>query len=142
MLYPLDVMPETELGKKSYIRSLCKRNDFEDNEYLIPSNTNNQGIQALFEAEKEASKIVEHARSYRLQRLKMARDEAALEIKEFQKEKNMELERLQLTKEEQAELEATMQAETDTKINEIMELYAKNKDAALDIIFDATVNDI
>ena len=41
---------------------------------------NSQGIQILFEAEKEADKIVERGREYRIRRLKEAKAEAEKEL--------------------------------------------------------------
>jgi V-type H+-transporting ATPase subunit G len=49
--------------------------------------SSSQGIQLLLEAEKEASKIVEKARSYRVQRLKDARLEAQKEIEILKQQK-------------------------------------------------------
>ncbi|KAF9245241.1 H+-ATPase G subunit-domain-containing protein [Melanogaster broomeanus] len=49
-----------------------------------------QGIQTLLEAEKEAAKIVQQARQYRVQRLKDARSEASKEIEEYRREKEAE----------------------------------------------------
>lgn len=49
-----------------------------------------QGIQTLLEAEKEASKIVQKARTYRTQKLKDARSEAAKDIENIKSKKEKE----------------------------------------------------
>ncbi|KAK9720724.1 hypothetical protein K7432_003955 [Basidiobolus ranarum] len=54
------------------------------------SASNSQGIQTLLEAEKEASRIVQQAKQYRVQRLKEARSEAAKEIETLKAEKAQE----------------------------------------------------
>ncbi|OLY83983.1 putative V-type proton ATPase subunit G [Smittium mucronatum] len=99
---------------------------------------NSQGIQALFEAEKEAAKIVEQARKYRVQKLKDARQEAAKEVQAFQQAKALEVEQVQLSKEDLDALEHQMQRETDVKIETIEHSYAQNKAAAIDLILKAT----
>ncbi|KAH9995476.1 H+-ATPase G subunit-domain-containing protein [Russula vinacea] len=49
-----------------------------------------QGIQTLLEAEKDAAKVVQEARQYRVKRLKDARTEAADEIEAYRKDKEQE----------------------------------------------------
>ena len=55
---------------------------------------NSQGIQILLEAEKEASKIVQKGRQYRIQKLKDAKTEAQKEIYALKAQKQSEFESL------------------------------------------------
>ncbi|PWA00541.1 hypothetical protein BB558_003404 [Smittium angustum] len=103
------------------------------------SSSNSQGIQALFDAEKEAAKIVEQARKYRVQRLKDAREEAAKEILLLQETKNKEVEKAQLSKSEIEQLELEMQKDTDSELQEIVKNYESNKNKAAELILEATV---
>jgi len=56
----------------------------------VPAAQQSQGIQTLLEAEKEASKIVQQARQYRVQRLKDAHTEANKEIEAYKEAKEQE----------------------------------------------------
>jgi len=58
-----------------------------NNKLVKMAHQNSQGIQTLLDAEKEAAKIVQKARQYRVQRLKDARTEAAKEIEELKAQK-------------------------------------------------------
>lgn len=51
---------------------------------------NSRGIQTLLEAERKAHEIVQNARSYRAQRLKASKADAAKEIEEYKKTKEAE----------------------------------------------------
>ncbi|KAH8149584.1 uncharacterized protein LAJ45_06213 [Morchella importuna] len=51
---------------------------------------NSAGIQTLLDAEREAQKIVQKARTYRTQKVKDARSEAQKEIDEYKKQKEAE----------------------------------------------------
>ncbi|EPZ36009.1 V-type ATPase [Rozella allomycis CSF55] len=51
---------------------------------------NSQGIQILLDAEKEASKIVQKSRQYRVQKLKDAKTEAQKEIEALKAQKEQE----------------------------------------------------
>ncbi|KAL8280899.1 hypothetical protein RQP46_006578 [Phenoliferia psychrophenolica] len=68
-----------------------------------------QGISALLEAEKEASKIVAKAREYRNQRIKDARGEATKEIEELKAKKDAEF----------AEFERTHSGDSSTSQGEL-----------------------
>ncbi|KAL7425086.1 hypothetical protein Q5752_000774 [Cryptotrichosporon argae] len=65
--------------------------------HCTPSNmaANSQGIQTLLEAEKEAAKVVQKARQYRVQKLKDARTEAAKEIDAYRAAKDDEFKRFE-----------------------------------------------
>ncbi|KAG1632226.1 hypothetical protein G6F45_004261 [Rhizopus arrhizus] len=52
--------------------------------------SNSQGINTLLDAEREAAKIVQKAKQYRVQRAKDARLEAAKEIENIKAQKNAE----------------------------------------------------
>ncbi|ORY77401.1 H+-ATPase G subunit-domain-containing protein [Protomyces lactucae-debilis] len=56
----------------------------------MSSQTQTASIQTLLEAEKDAQAIVEKARTYRTQRLKDARSEAAKEVDAYKKKKEQE----------------------------------------------------
>lgn len=56
----------------------------------MSSQTQTASIQTLLEAEKDAQAIVEKARTYRTQRLKDARSEAAKEVEAYKKKKEEE----------------------------------------------------
>ncbi|OMJ13520.1 V-type proton ATPase subunit G [Smittium culicis] len=102
--------------------------------------SNSQGIQALFEAEKEATKIVDQARKYRVEKLKEARLEANKEVERLQQEKNNQIKQVQLSSSELAKLENVMQSEVDSKIKNIDELYSANKSKAIDLVLKATTD--
>jgi len=88
-----------------------------------------QGIKTLLEAEKEASKIVEKARLYRVQRLKDARSEAAKEIDALKQKKNQEFQNFEKTHSGSTdEIRKTVNDETKGKIEEVRQLFNKNKD--------------
>ncbi|EJT45598.1 hypothetical protein A1Q1_05935 [Trichosporon asahii var. asahii CBS 2479] len=56
---------------------------------------NSQGIQTLLEAEKEAAKVVQKARQYRVQKLKDARSEAAKEIEQYKAQKEADFKKFE-----------------------------------------------
>ncbi|KAL1923458.1 uncharacterized protein VTP21DRAFT_8438 [Calcarisporiella thermophila] len=88
----------------------------------------NQSIQTLLEAEKEAAKIVQKAKQYRVQRLKDARTEATKEIEQLKHQKEEEFKMYE--KEHtgtSSQLVQRLEAETEQKIKEIREQYEKNK---------------
>ncbi|KAF9974027.1 H(+)-transporting V1 sector ATPase subunit G [Actinomortierella ambigua] len=99
--------------------------------------SNSQGIQTLLEAEKEASRIVQKARQYRVQRLKDARAEAAKEIEELKAAKNQAF---KVFEQQHAgssdETSHRVQAETEQKRVEIEAQFAKNRDVVLKMLLD------
>ncbi|TGZ82783.1 V-type ATPase [Ascodesmis nigricans] len=56
---------------------------------------NTAGIQTLLDAEREAQKIVQKARTYRTQKVKEARSEAQKEIDEYKSQKEDEFKRFE-----------------------------------------------
>ncbi|KAJ2993713.1 putative methyltransferase-like protein 15 [Globomyces sp. JEL0801] len=102
--------------------------------------SNNQGIQTLLEAEKEASKIVAKARSCKLsclildrvQRLKDARQEAQKEIEALKQQKNQEF--IEYEKKYAGDSgDSVKQAQVETKkqLELIGADFAKNKDTVI-----------
>ncbi|WFD24328.1 triacylglycerol lipase [Malassezia equina] len=79
-----------------------------------------QGIQTLLEAEKEASKIVEQARSYRTQKLKEAQTEAEKEIADIKTQKQKELEEFQ-KKDRLQEIEQAFEKKRDELVKKLLE---------------------
>uniref|UniRef100_A0A1D1YNV4 V-type proton ATPase subunit G n=1 Tax=Anthurium amnicola TaxID=1678845 RepID=A0A1D1YNV4_9ARAE len=99
---------------------------------------NSQGIQTLLDAEKEAAKIVQKARQYRVQRLKDARTEAAKEIEELKAQKNADFQKFES---EHAGISdqsfAKLNAETDAKLDSIQAAFSKNKNAVMESLLTA-----
>ncbi|KAF8159677.1 H+-ATPase G subunit-domain-containing protein [Crassisporium funariophilum] len=88
-----------------------------------------QGIQTLLEAEKEASKIVQQARQYRVQKLKDARAEATKEIEEYKKSKEQEFKAFEASHAgTTSTTQAALDKDTDAKLKEIDAVYAKKQD--------------
>ncbi|KAF9434455.1 H(+)-transporting V1 sector ATPase subunit G [Entomortierella beljakovae] len=90
--------------------------------------SNSTGIQTLLEAEKEAAKIVQKARQYRVQRLKDARAEAATEIEELKAGKNDAFKNFE--QEHAGSSDQTthrVEVETEQKRVEIEAAFSKNK---------------
>ncbi|KAJ3566920.1 hypothetical protein NP233_g6691 [Leucocoprinus birnbaumii] len=99
-----------------------------------------QSIQTLLEAEKEAAKIVQQARQYRVQRLKDARTEASKEIDEYKKNKEAEFKAFEASRAgTTSNAQATVDRETDVKLQEITDSYNKNKDAVIKKLLDRVV---
>ncbi|KAG0216108.1 H(+)-transporting V1 sector ATPase subunit G [Mortierella sp. GBA30] len=99
--------------------------------------SNSSGIQTLLEAEKEASKIVQKARQYRVQRLKDARQEAAKEIEELKAAKNEAFKNFE--QEHAGSSDQTSQrveVETEQKRVEIEAAFAKNREAVLQMLLE------
>ncbi|KAF9461198.1 H+-ATPase G subunit-domain-containing protein [Collybia nuda] len=99
-----------------------------------------QGIQTLLEAEKEAAKIVQQARQYRVQKLKDARSEATKEIEEYKKAKERDFKAF-----EQSYAGTTSNAqtavdnETEIKLQAISESYTRSKDLVVKKLLDRVV---
>jgi len=88
-----------------------------------------QGIQTLLEAEKEASRIVQQARQYRVQKLKDARTEATKEIEDYITAKGQEFRDFEAS---HAGTTSTTQValdnDTDNRIREIEAVFKRKKD--------------
>ncbi|KAI0923805.1 hypothetical protein AcW1_006667 [Taiwanofungus camphoratus] len=99
-----------------------------------------QSIQTLLEAEKEAAKVVQQARQYRVQKLKDAQSQATKEIEEYKKAKEAEFRAFEAS---HAGTNQTAQAaidkETEVKKKEIGEAYYQNKDQVVQKLLDRVV---
>ncbi|CAG8463044.1 6013_t:CDS:2 [Paraglomus brasilianum] len=90
--------------------------------------SNSQGIQTLVEAEKEAAKIVQKARQYRIDRLKAARTEAAKEIEDLKAQKNEEFHQFETEHAGSSDQTfAKITTETEVKLQQIQEAFNKHK---------------
>ncbi|KAI0766932.1 H+-ATPase G subunit-domain-containing protein [Trametes elegans] len=99
-----------------------------------------QSIQTLLEAEKEAAKVVQQARQYRVQRLKDARSEAAKEIEEYKKSKEAEFKAFEASHAGNTQaVQAAIDRETEVKQQEIREQYNSHKDTVVKKLLDRVV---
>ncbi|KAI0641969.1 H+-ATPase G subunit-domain-containing protein [Trametes meyenii] len=99
-----------------------------------------QSIQTLLEAEKEAAKVVQQARQYRVQRLKDARSEAAREIEEYKKSKEAEFKAFEASHAGNTQnAQASVDRETEAKQKEIRVQYESNKDKVVKKLLDRVV---
>ncbi|CAG8446955.1 16823_t:CDS:2 [Acaulospora morrowiae] len=102
-----------------------------------------QGIQTLLEAEKGASKVVQQARNYRVQRLKDARVEAAKEIEALKEQKNVEFQvfeaeaRNWLHSGSSDQSSARVAAETELKLSSIQEAFLTKKTVVIEKLLTA-----
>ncbi|VDB88653.1 unnamed protein product [Peniophora sp. CBMAI 1063] len=99
-----------------------------------------QGIQTLLEAEKEAAKVVQQARQYRVQRLKDARTEAQKEIDEYRKSKEDEFNAFQSSHKgtnESAQVEIDKQ--TAVQLQAITDRYNAHRDEVVKKLLDRVV---
>ncbi|KDQ18952.1 hypothetical protein BOTBODRAFT_41924 [Botryobasidium botryosum FD-172 SS1] len=99
-----------------------------------------QGIQTLLEAEKEAAKIVQQAREYRVQRLKDARAEANKEIQEYKKAKQEEYKKLEgdhigTTQTSQSAIDK----ETEAKVKEITAQFEERREKVVEKLLGRVV---
>ncbi|CAG8571829.1 8338_t:CDS:2 [Racocetra fulgida] len=98
-----------------------------------------QGIQTLLEAEKEAARIVQGARNYRVQRLKEARTEAIKEIEELKARKNAEFQAFEAEHSGSSDQSfALVEAETESKLVAIKEAFENKKLDVMDKLFHTT----
>jgi len=99
-----------------------------------------QGIQTLLEAEKEAAKIVQQARQYRVQKLKDARAEATKEIELYKQAKEQEFRTFESS---HAGTTSTAQMavdnETEIKLQAISESYGRAKDTVVKKLLDRVI---
>ncbi|KAG5647463.1 hypothetical protein DXG03_009394 [Asterophora parasitica] len=99
-----------------------------------------QGIQTLLEAEKEAAKIVQQARQYRVQRLKDARAEATKEIEQYKQAKEQEFRAFESS---HAGTTSTAQTavdkETEEKLQAITDSFRQANDAVVKKLIDRVV---
>ncbi|ODV63553.1 H(+)-transporting V1 sector ATPase subunit G, partial [Ascoidea rubescens DSM 1968] len=100
----------------------------------------NQGIQTLLKAERDAHKIVSEARQYRTGKLKAAKLDAAKEIQEYKKKKELELKKFEeehsgLNINADKEAAATVQAE----VEKLKETAAQKKDEVVSLLVEAVI---
>ncbi|KAI5992587.1 V-type ATPase [Pisolithus orientalis] len=99
-----------------------------------------QGIQTLLEAEKEAAKIVQQARQYRVQRLKDGRSEATREIEVYRRAKEDEFKAFEASYAGSiSNAEVAVEKETDVKLQSITETFEAQKDQVLRKLLDRVV---
>ncbi|EJF64249.1 V-type ATPase, partial [Dichomitus squalens LYAD-421 SS1] len=99
-----------------------------------------QSIQTLLEAEKEAAKVVQQARQYRVQRLKDARSEAEKEIEEYKKTKEQEFKAFEQSHAGTTQtVQARIDKETEVKQKEIRAAYEGNKDKVVQKLLDRVI---
>ncbi|EJD07615.1 V-type ATPase [Fomitiporia mediterranea MF3/22] len=88
------------------------------------ASTQNQGIQTLLDAEKDAQKVVDEARRYRVQKLKDARSEAEKEIEEYKALKEKEFKAFEQSRAGTTQTsQSAIDKETEVKLTEIMQSY-------------------
>ncbi|KNE63935.1 V-type ATPase, G subunit [Allomyces macrogynus ATCC 38327] len=96
------------------------------------------GIQTLLEAEKEASKIVQKARMYRVERLKEARKEAEKDIAALKQQKVLEYTKFE--KEYAGHSESStvkVDQETEAKLEQTKTDFAKGRDEVVAMLMRA-----
>ncbi|PPQ65482.1 hypothetical protein CVT26_000122 [Gymnopilus dilepis] len=94
-----------------------------------------QGIQTLLEAEKEAAKIVQQARQYRVQKLRDARSEASKEIEEYKKAKEEEFKAFQASHAGSTmTIQSALDKETEVKLKEIDQIFSQKKDEVVNVL--------
>ncbi|KAH9066780.1 H+-ATPase G subunit-domain-containing protein [Lactarius vividus] len=99
-----------------------------------------QGIQTLLEAEKEAAKVVQQARQYRVQRLKDARTEGTKEIEEYRRVKEQEFTAFQSSHAGSTQdAQSIIDKETGEKLRTITDAYNTHKDDVLRKLLDRVV---
>ncbi|KAF8734733.1 hypothetical protein AX14_003030 [Amanita brunnescens Koide BX004] len=99
-----------------------------------------QGIQTLLEAEKEAAKVVQQARQYRVQKLKDARAEAEREIAEYKQSKEAEFKAFESTRAGvTSTVQATIDKETEVKLQAITDSHNRSKDAVVQNLLDRVI---
>ncbi|CAL1714720.1 unnamed protein product [Somion occarium] len=99
-----------------------------------------QSIQTLLEAEKEAAKVVQQARQYRVQRLKEARTQASKEINEYRQSKEQEFKAFEASHAGSIQtVQAAIDKETEVKRAEITKQYQQNKDKVVKKLLDRVV---
>ncbi|KAJ7245115.1 H+-ATPase G subunit-domain-containing protein [Mycena haematopus] len=107
---------------------------------MVCSAQQSQGIQTLLEAEKEAAKIVQQARQYRVQKLKDARSEAAKEIDEYKKAKEQEFKAFESSHAgTTSNAQTAVDRETEVSLKAITDSYNNNKDEVVKKLLDRVV---
>lgn len=99
------------------------------------------GIQIILDAEKEATKLVQQARKYRLDRLKEARIEAHREIESLKQEKQKQYQEYEQQLLE--ELEENRQKErtgVEQQLNETEKLAMEKNDQIIELLMEKVVH--
>ncbi|CAK5273970.1 unnamed protein product, partial [Mycena citricolor] len=105
--------------------------------YLMSAAQQSQGIQTLLEAEKEAAKIVQQAREYRVQKLKDARSEAAKEIEAYKQSKEQEFKAFEASHAgTTSAAQINVDKETQIGLKQITDSFNKNKEAVVKKLVD------
>ncbi|CCF50909.1 hypothetical protein NDA11_002547 [Ustilago hordei] len=100
-----------------------------------------QGIQTLLEAEKEAAKIVQKARTYRTQKLKDARNEASKEIEQLKSKKEKEFNDFQKEHEgSTSNSQNTVDKETEEKLEQLNKAFEANREEVINKLLDRVVD--
>ncbi|RLV93356.1 V-type proton ATPase subunit G [Spathaspora sp. JA1] len=98
------------------------------------------GIQSLLKTEKEAAEIVNEARKYRTNRLKLAKQDAQGEIDAYKKQKEAELKSYEKEHEGLNEsIDKEADAQVEKELAHINAKYAEKKDVVVKLLVDATV---
>ncbi|KAG6857471.1 hypothetical protein H0H87_003538 [Tephrocybe sp. NHM501043] len=88
-----------------------------------------QGIQTLLEAEKEAAKIVQQARQYRVQKIKDARSEASKEIEAYKQAKEAEFRAFESSHAgSTSNAQTAVDRDTEIKLKAITQSYEQSKE--------------
>jgi len=99
-----------------------------------------QGIQTLLEAEKDAAKVVQEARQYRVKRLKDARTEADEEIEAYRKAKEQEFSAFQSSHAGSTQdAQSVIDKDMEVKLGQITDAYNTHKDDVLKKLLDRVV---
>ncbi|THG99145.1 hypothetical protein EW026_g3150 [Hermanssonia centrifuga] len=99
-----------------------------------------QSIQTLLEAEKEAAKVVQQARQYRVQKLKEARTQATKEIEEYRKFKEEEFKAFEASHVGTTQsAQVAVDKDTEVKRAEISKAYSSHKDTVVKKLLDRVV---
>lgn len=96
---------------------------------------NSQGIQTLLEAEKDAATIVQGARQYRIEKQRMAKEEATKEIAEYTKQVEASLSAFKQSHAGNTNnVGSAINVDTEAKLEEITDIFQRHKDQVLDAL--------
>ena len=103
--------------------------------------SDSKGIQALMEAEQQATKIVHEMRNAKTERMKEAKTEAAQIVEQYRLDKERDFES-KSTKTGMSEEMLTRKRETEDEIVQMQKQFAQNKDDVIKMILGhvTTVN--
>ncbi|KZV92368.1 H+-ATPase G subunit [Exidia glandulosa HHB12029] len=99
-----------------------------------------QGIQTLLEAEKEAAKVVQQARAYRVQKLKDARSEAEKEIAEYKAQKETEFQTFSSERSGSTQTsQSAVDQDTEVKLAQVTSSYTQRKNDVVKKLLERAV---